>query len=317
MIPSVREQAAPVRQDGPAVEWEECDCPLCGGQRWAPFIEAPDPLGGSLRFAVVRCRDCGLCFTNPRPSPCSIEQFYPLVYGPQRAPGPTLPSGRRLRPLARWCPPRAERRLLTASRAGRLLDFGCGGGVFLERMYRQGWEVTGLDVSAAAIHSVRTELGLPALVGTLPHPRLARESFDVITMWHSLEHVHHPREVLASAYDLLAPGGTLLAAVPNIESLPFRWFGASWYGLDLPRHLSHFGPRTLHEMVANAGFAVGTVRLLPRSSWIRASARLACRYVSPPRWQRWLRGKTASRLVAGLSAARGSADCMLVAARRP
>ena len=136
---------------------------------------------------------------------------------------------------------------------GRLLDFGCGGGAYLERMHRQGWDVTGLDVSAAAVECVRTRLGLRALLGTLPHPELKPATFDVVTMWHSLEHVHEPLEVLRAAHQLLAPGGKLLVATPNIDSLPFRWFGQAWYGLDLPRHLTHFSSRTLRRLLERAG----------------------------------------------------------------
>src|SRR5262249_34256030 len=138
-----------------------------------------------------------------------------------------------------------ERRVLPWHGNGRLLDFGCGGGSFLERMHKQGWSRVGLDTSEAAVRSIRSELGLAAPVGTLPHPELAPESFDVITMWHALEHVHAPLDVLREAHRLLAPGGRLLVAVPNIASWPFRWFGRDWFGLDLPRHLTHFEPETL------------------------------------------------------------------------
>src|SRR5207237_5515452 len=69
------------------IEWEECACPLCGGEHWSALVEAPDRLAGSqgLWFAVVQCRDCGLCFTNPRPSPHSIGRFYPAGYAPHLA----------------------------------------------------------------------------------------------------------------------------------------------------------------------------------------------------------------------------------------
>src|SRR5262249_36333153 len=155
------------------------------------------------------CPDCGLCFTNPRPTPASIGRFYPTAYRPHG-----LPRQQRRRPPPRGRPGK-ERQTLPWVGEGRLLDFGCGGGSYLEGMPRQGWPVTGLDASRRAVQRVRAELGLPALVGSLPHPELAPDSFDVITMWHSLEHVHAPREVLREARRLLAPGGRLLVAVPN------------------------------------------------------------------------------------------------------
>jgi len=304
---------------GPVVEWEEPDCLLCGGQRWTPLLEAPDsaPGGTGLWFAVVQCLDCGLCFTNPRPSSASIGQFYPSAYRPHRLPGSR--RGRRagrLRLPSPWRGPRQERQALAWHGQGRLLDFGCGGGSFLQRMHRQGWKVTGLDVSPAAVGHVRNGLGLRALLGSLPHPDLRPGSFDVITMWHSLEHVHRPMAVLAEAHKLLAPGGKLLVAVPNIDSLPFRWFGAAWYALDLPRHLTHFAPWTLHLMLENVGFNVGPVRMVRHSDWLRSSAKLSVRHGDAPRWHRLLAAKPTSRLATWYSYFTSQCDCMIVTVRR-
>jgi 2-polyprenyl-3-methyl-5-hydroxy-6-metoxy-1,4-benzoquinol methylase len=313
-----RNLAAPSQPSGPVIDWEEANCLLCGSNRWVPLIEAPDNLadGDGLWFAVVRCQDCGLCFTNPRPSMNSISQFYPALYWPHRAPKKRLDGSRRLRPIHRWCPPRRERRVLSSDSAARLLDFGCGSGVFLERMHQLGWQVTGLDVCAEAVEVIRREFGLRALVGTLPHPELMPGSFDVITMWHSLEHVHQPQEILRHAFDLLSPGGNLMAAVPNIDSLPFRWFGASWYGLDLPRHLTHFSPDTLRWMLEQTGFQVGSIRMIRQSGWLRSSAEIFCRTRHSSSWHHWLQNKHAARLATWYSYLTRQCDCLLATATR-
>src|SRR5262249_55154007 len=136
----------------PLVEWEEPDCLLCGGHRWAPLLEAPDCTrdGTGLWFAVVQCHDCGLCFTNPRPSAASMAQFYPPSYPPHRtAASRRPPKPWHIRFPSPWRGPRKERRFLEWHGRGRLLDFGCGGGSFLERMHAKGWQVTGLDISPA------------------------------------------------------------------------------------------------------------------------------------------------------------------------
>src|SRR6266542_4160481 len=144
MSPTPSDPTLPAAPARPRVEWEETDCLLCGGARWAPFLEAPDATAGGsgLWFAVVRCPDCGLCFTNPRPSEATILQFYPAVYHPHRTKQRPAPR--------RGVRPGKERQGLPWHGQGRLLDFGCGGGSYLERMHRQGWQVTGLDVSARA-----------------------------------------------------------------------------------------------------------------------------------------------------------------------
>src|SRR5438105_2349189 len=187
------------------IEWEECACPLCGGEHWSALVEAPDRLAGSqgLWCAVVQCRDCGLCFTNPRPSPHSIGRFYPAGYAPHLAKTSRLSWWRKL--AARWR--RHERKVLPLEGEGRLLDFGCGGGSYLVRMHGQGWDVTGLDVTPTAVADLAAQPRLRALAGSLPHPQLLGDTFDVITMWQSLEHVHAPLEVLREAHRLLAPAG--------------------------------------------------------------------------------------------------------------
>jgi SAM-dependent methyltransferase len=177
-------------------------------------------------------------------------------------------------------------------------------------MHQRGWTVTGLDISALAVNQVRSGLGLPVLLGSLPHPELARESFDVITMWQSLEHVHDPQEMLRQSNELLVAGGKLLISVPNIDSLPFRWFGPAWYGLDLPRHLTHFSPVTLPVMMERAGFRVRRLGMIRHSSWLRASAQLTRRFPLKAGWRRWLRHKPASRLLTWYGYWTRQSDCI-------
>jgi 2-polyprenyl-3-methyl-5-hydroxy-6-metoxy-1,4-benzoquinol methylase len=313
-----RDLAAPAAISGPAIEWEEPNCLLCSGRRWSQLVEAPDTIEGGSRlwFAVVQCQDCGLCFTNPRPNLQSIGQFYPPAYWPARAASPHDRKATGWRLGRRWFRFLQESWLLPLRGGGRLLDFGCGGGAFLQRMHRCGWQVTGLDVSAKVIQRIRSELGLRALVGSLPHPELVPESFDLVTMWHSLEHVHNPREILQQTHALLAPGGQLQVAVPNIDSRPFHWFAHCWYGLDLPRHLTHFSPRTLRSMLERTGFRVRSIRMVRSSAWLRWSARLAGSNRRASRWQRWLEGKSASRLATWYSYVTDQSDCIHVIADR-
>ncbi len=307
---------------GPNVAWEETPCPLCGADACVPVLEAPDPLpapGTGLVFAVVRCACCSLIYTNPRPSERTISRFYPTDYQPHRRPT-QMRRSRRARPLwarvsGRPCPER--RGVLPWTGPGRLLDFGCGVGGFLKTMADQGWNVTGLDASIGAVEQARERLGLTALVGTLPHPELRPGSFDVVTMWHSLEHVHRPLELLREAYKLLVPGGKIILATPNIASLPYHVFGRSWFGLDLPRHLTHFTPHTLTAMVSAAGFRPDPVRQLRHSDWMRSSAARAERDGCRGLLTKVLKWKPAARLGAWVCYAARASDCIVCVAERP
>ena len=306
----------------PAVTWEDAACPLCGRDRASLVLEGPDqlPVGGTgLWFAVVRCEHCGTAYTNPRPDAATIARFYPPEYHPHRRPA-KMQQSRPPRPF--WSrlsgrPCNERRGLLPWPRPGRLLDFGCGGGTFLKRMAEQGWKVTGLDAAVGAVQQIQEELGLEALVGSLPHPELKPCSFDVVTMWHSLEHVHEPLSILREAYQLLAPGGKIIVAAPNIESLPFYWFGPSWFGLDLPRHLTHFTPKSLRSMLQTAGFEVERVRMLRHSDWLRSSAKQAVAAGRGGAWARLLKWKPAAKFVAWAGYALGMSDCMMAVAQRP
>jgi SAM-dependent methyltransferase len=311
----VPKQAAVLDPPGPVVEWEEVACNLCGSDDWSPLVEAPDqaPGGTGLWFAVVQCQRCGLCFTNPRPNEASIAQFYPPEYKPHRSKGEDCKSQNANCKLG--IGGYGQKGLhIPWQGQGRLLDFGCGSGRFLERMRRRGWKVTGLDTSALAVHRVQSNLGLPVLLGSLPHSELEPESFDVVTMWQSLEHVHDPRAVLRETNKLLVDGGKLFITTPNIDSLAFRWFGPAWYGLDLPRHLTHFTPTTLQVMLERAGFRVQEVRMVRHSSWLRASARLTSRFPFKSSWRRWLSRKPVSRLATWYSYWTRQADCILATA---
>jgi SAM-dependent methyltransferase len=295
-----------------AIVLETVACPLCGEERWSTILEGPDVQSECqrMRFTVTRCGGCGLCWTNPRPTAQSIGWFYPDRYRPHRPPRrqgwwQRLPFvGKRVLP---------EHRPLRWHGEGRLLDFGCGGGRFLVRMRDAGWQVAGVDFSGDAVEAVR-DLGIPCVQGSLPHSELAERSFDVITMMHSLEHVHDPLEVLRAAHDLLAPGGKLIVAVPNLDSLPFRWFGTRWFGLDLPRHLTHFTPRTLSLMLHRAGFEPGPVRMIRHAQWTRASAQLACRFGDAARWQRRLRLRPFAWLASWYAYLTKQSDAMMITA---
>jgi|GEM_PF-167880 len=343
------------------IEWELVDCLLCGGGDFDPVVESRDfTTASEFTFSVVACRDCGLAFTNPRPTPECIGRFYPsdygphaghewsdgwmallkrrferavlrtrFGYGPQPAPaadrlmsvlGRASIRGRRRR--AAWIPFRGR---------GRLLDFGCGAARFGRLMREYGWRVEGVDVSGDVAERTARAAGFPVHVGSLPHADIRPESFDVVTMWASLEHVHDPRSVVAGAYDVLRPGGMLLVCVPNIASWAARRFGAAWWGLELPRHLVHFTPQTLRGLLDREGFRITRLEHIGRDGWLRRSARraaavgrvhpvlAACRWkpaaLAASRWTEWT-GRAESLLV-WAEKGHGSKRCQAPLPERP
>lgn len=307
----------------PILLWEETACPLCGRDEAQVRAEGADSTpspseAAGLRFAIVECRHCGLTYTNPRPSESTIARFYPDGYRPHAPRGKRairLPSRFWCRILGRPCPER--RGLLPEIGGRRLLDFGCGGGSYLRRMSQLGWQVTGVDVSPRAVEMVRDDLGCDVHLGSLPHGDLSAGEFDVITMWQSLEHVHRPLEVLRAAFELLRPAGRIIVAVPNIASLSAARFGEHWFGLDLPRHLIHFTPETLRNMLAVTGFRVRSMRGLVHYHWLQVSASRAANAGSSGFLPRLLRFRLPARLAAWGCYVLGRADCIVAVAERP
>jgi 2-polyprenyl-3-methyl-5-hydroxy-6-metoxy-1,4-benzoquinol methylase len=295
---------------------------LCGDDRHLPLEDAPRLIFDGRCSTVVRCRACGLCYTSPRPSAETIHRFYE-GYEPHQHCGLT-PSRRRhlaggldLDRLKFWHLSHPQRYGLPRRGQGRLLDFGCGGGEFLELMHLRGWRVLGLDACGSVIERIRGELKFPALAGTLPHAEIPPEGFDLVTMWQALEHVHQPIEVLRQAWRALAPGGKLVVGVPNLAGAPRRWFRAAWCGWRLPHHLTHFTPATLRQMVERAGFQTERVWLPPNAAWLRESAETALRLEPEAAWRRWLTSRfVARRVVSYLYLTRQSDEMVLTAIKR-
>lgn len=140
---------------------------------------------------------------------------------------------------------------------GRVLDVGCGRGLMLAFLKGAGWECVGTERSAELANAVRQDHALDVRVSArLADCDFMPQSFDVVTMWHSLEHVGDPVDALAAANGLLRPGGLLLLEVPNVASWQARIGGPVWFHLDVPRHRYHFSPETLRAVLGGCGFEV-------------------------------------------------------------
>ncbi|MBN1139594.1 MAG: class I SAM-dependent methyltransferase, partial [Anaerolineae bacterium] len=211
---------------------EHVACNLCGLDDSAPLFAGRDRLlGGEETFYWVRCRRCGLIYLNPRPSLAEMARYYPADYEPfvrqERAGGGV---GYRLA-IAK------KRRIASHGlEPGRLLDIGCGSGDFLLGMQERGWQVFGLDISPEAAALARQN-GLDVFGGHLLEAPYQEHSFDLVTMWDVLEHLHDPAAYLVRVAQLLKPGGRFVVTLPNPHSVDFRLFGPVWTGLDVPRHL--------------------------------------------------------------------------------
>lgn len=203
------------------------------------------------RFDVCYCPQCGLHVTYPAPPTEEAGKHYPRSY---------YGSGRRFNRLVEWLLDNLynfrARQIEEKQRPGKVLDIGCGRGLLLKKLRDRGWKPAGTELSEEAAAYARETANLPVTTQALEDADFPNNEFDLVILWHVLEHVRAPRAMLQEVGRILKPGGTLLVAVPNFDSWEARWSGRHWFHLDVPRHLTHFTPRTLSALLSEAGMYI-------------------------------------------------------------
>jgi SAM-dependent methyltransferase len=208
-------------------------------------------------FQVVECRQCRLIRLSPRPDPKEIQQYYPenYWYDPGADTADKLAETWRrfvLRDHVRF----VAQALAKCPKGSRLLDVGCGGGLFLREMNLPQDLAYGLDFSVGAASVAWATNGVPVACGALTKAPFRPGSFGLITMFHVLEHLYDPIAYVTEAADLLAPGGRLVVQVPNANCWQFLLLGEAWNGLDIPRHLIDFKEEDVTKLLEHCGFEV-------------------------------------------------------------
>jgi 2-polyprenyl-3-methyl-5-hydroxy-6-metoxy-1,4-benzoquinol methylase len=202
---------------------------------------------------VVRCSRCGLVYLNPRPSRDRIGIYYPPNYQANML---NLLAKGKTNVIAKWGFGMVRRRRTPSKKTGRLLDVGCSNGAYLAAMREKGWDVEGVELDDDAVEYARKSRNLKVTQGYVEEAlgQLAGNSFDVVTMWHVLEHVFDPAEALKQIHRVLKPGGVVMLEVPNYASPLVSLFKRYWFPMDIPRHLYQFTPASMKTMLTRAGF---------------------------------------------------------------
>lgn len=222
------------------IRWEALGCPICSSKNhthWRTVYDRFDAIPNQ-EFTIVSCDDCGFRYLNPRPSEDTIGVFYESEgYDPFLSTKESFSLGDLMyswvRKFSLW-----RKRLLIENycRNGSILDVGCGTGELLEYLHQFGWQVEGVEAAQRSREFVREK-------GITVHSALSEigdQQFDVITLWHVLEHLHQLEASVKQLSESLGENGTLIIAVPNVESWDAQRYQENWIALDTPRHLYHF-----------------------------------------------------------------------------
>lgn len=238
---------------------EKVVCNLCGSDKYeVVYANLPDRLlqRREVTSTLVRCLCCGLIYQNPRPTLKEIGQHYPPEYEAYHYHSELNHQSTLSRWAAEYGIAKRRRYVTRYKRLGTLLDVGCGTGLFLKGMKQSGcWELWGIEPSMQAAEVAR-QLGFRVFTATLQEVDLPEQYFDVVTLWDVIEHLHDPASALRQIANVLKPDGILVIRTPNFESWEARLFGPYWSGLEPPRHLFVFTPRTLEAMLAKTGFRI-------------------------------------------------------------
>ena len=229
-------------------------CPSCHSDQLQPVLSAVDQTVSHETFSIWQCGNCGLRFTQDVPDAGSVGPYYQSDnYISHSNTSKGLVN--RLYHLVRRQTLSDKYRLIasaTRTRHGRLLDIGAGTGAFVGYMQGRGWEVTGLEPDETARRVALTD----HRVELLPMDRLfdlPADSFDAITLWHVLEHVHDLHPYIERLKTLVRRSGRIFIAVPNYTCYDAEVYQAFWAAYDVPRHLYHFSPDAMETLLNQHG----------------------------------------------------------------
>lgn len=245
-------------------------CPACGSTHLSEPVACKDHFVSQETFHLRDCLDCGFRFTCDAPDAEHIGPYYKSeAYISHSDTRKGLIN--RAYHMVRSFMLGSKRRLIGAQTKGRnLLDIGCGTGYFLHHMAVHGYKVAGIEISEEARAYAYEHFGLRVDGPEVVYQEDRTGTYDVITLWHVLEHLYDTPAYLKWMHKALKPDGVVVIALPNHASMDATVYGNDWAAYDPPRHLWHFRPGVLDAYIKPFGFKVVQYKGLPFDAWYNA-----------------------------------------------
>lgn len=229
-------------------------CPICESTSLEDYLDCTDYLVSGKTFSINKCTNCDFVFTNPRPDRISIIKYYKsdvYVSHSNKSNSPINVVYRIIRKYTLYQKLRMINRFATQ---GRLLDYGCGTGHLISYAQSKGWNVTGIEPDPNARKIAANSISKDRLFNSIDE--LEDEKFNVITLFHVLEHIHDLNQTVSKILESLSDQGILIIAVPNHKSYDADKYKADWAAYDLPRHLYHFDSNSISKLSQKNGLKV-------------------------------------------------------------
>lgn len=231
---------------------EISDCPVCQTNIFEKYLDVKDYTVSQKMFQIVTCKSCGFKFTNPRPNKNEIGEYYKAesyISHTNTSKGIIDKMYHAVRKYTL----KDKINLINNQYPdkGKLLDVGCGTGLFLNEAREDGWTVDGIEPDAGA-RKIAEEINKTRIKSEVL-TSFKNEEFNIITMWHVLEHVHELNDTINWLKERLTENGSLIVAVPNYESKDAETYQAQWAAYDVPRHLYHFSQKSIKQLFEQKG----------------------------------------------------------------
>lgn len=233
-------------------------CLICGEENFVHLFQCKDYFLSYEVFSISQCKSCGFRFTNPRPDNKELEKYYNSVNYISHSEKPeTLLEN--IYHIVRKQSLNKKFNLINKFKNGKtILDIGCGTGEFINIFKLRNWEVNGIEPNKIAREIALKKYGLEIFDESHLNNFQDRE-FDVISMWHVLEHVYNTDLQINQIKRILKDDGIVVIAVPNSASLDAQLYKQYWAAYDVPRHLYHFTKKAVIELLSKYNFEVNNI----------------------------------------------------------
>ena len=228
-------------------------CLVCDNESFTTFLNCPDHFLTQETFTICRCDKCGFLFTNPRPAANELPAYYQSAEYISHSNSRQGIQNILYQWVRKYTLGRKYKLIQNYKKGSCILDIGCATGEFLNYFKKRKWETFGIEPNTQA-----RKMGISNYALNIEDEgylqKLPEASFDVITMWHVLEHVRLLNARIAQLQRLLSPKGILFIAVPNPASADAKHYGTFWAAYDVPRHLYHFTQDTITFLFSKHSF---------------------------------------------------------------